>query len=197
MSDIFWMTGDVYRRGVKVLTGCRISENNGTGVGVSRKDTTPDVERQTLHYFKGNVDVRLGDMLVIGGQTYRLGSPYNCRGHHIEVTSERIGDMVTATLKRRVRDQFNTPTGAIAGQWEISGIMGSKRHREETVGGTGKAVKPIKTFTALSLPPGLEKPEDDDILTVRGDDYTVIISNEAVMNADVGLWTIALVEGAI
>lgn len=206
---LFYMTVDVYRanrdassdllgKGWELaFPSLACAENNGTGVGVARKDVTPDVERQTLHYFKGSVDLRLGDMLVAEGKLYRLGSPYNCRGHHMEVTSERIGEMKTATVYRRKRDELDTPTEEIEGTWEVRGLMASKRHREETVGGTGRAVRPIKTFTALNLPEGLEEPLDDDIFEIDGKKYTAIQENEAVMNADPGLWTVALAEGAI
>lgn len=206
---VFYMAADIYRRVAgatsdalgrdwkRVFQSVPCAENNGTGVGVARKDVTPDVERQTLHYFKGVVDLHLGDMLVAEGKLYRLGSPYNCRGHHMEVTSERIGELRTAKLVRRKRDFFDTPTEEIEGEWEVLGLLASKRHREETVGGTGRAVRPVKTFTALTLPEGLDEPKDDDIIEVDGRSYTAIQENEAVTNADFGLWTVALVEGAI
>lgn len=180
-----------------IFRNVETAENNGTGVGVFRKDQTPDVERQSLHYLKGRVAVRLGDMMLVDGNLYRLGSPYDCRGHHVEVTSERIGEMRSATIKRRTRDYYDTPTDAIAHEWQVEGLLAAKRHREATVGGTGQAVKPIKTFTLFTLPEGMDKPRDGDIISVEGEPYTAIQSVEAVMNADFGLWTISLAEGAI
>ena len=196
-KKLFWLSGDVYRHGEKVYENLEIAENNGTGVGVARKDVTPDVERQTMHYIKGAVGVELGDFLVCGNNLYRMGSPYDVRGHHIEVTTERIGARTPAHIKRRGRDYYNTPTDEIVGEWDVDGFLAAKRHRETTIGGTGKAVKPVRTFTLLSLPDGMEAPQDDDIVTIRGKDYTITQAAEAVMNADIGLWTLALAEGAI